>query len=204
MLPGLARRRIDGNESSATPRLLSSRRFRAMVPSGTPSGLDDVTLSTNGVSSMRNLFPFVALLAGSLLLGLTRGVRPVETKRSSSPRSSDSPRSNWGRPEKRRRRPRAQGRPVERRQDGSGRHRLGGVHPRLRHRLDLRCSVPPLRSRHPRYLSPVADLRRQSFAVPITGGRADFQHLTGQVQVTFRDDTEEVATLTFGLSGMTP
>jgi hypothetical protein len=24
-------------------------------------------------------------------------------------------------------------------------------------------------SRHPRYLSPVADLRRQSFAVPITG-----------------------------------
>jgi hypothetical protein len=39
---------------------------------------------------------------------------------------------------------------------------------------------------------------------PHHGGRADFQHVTGQVQVTFRDDTEEVATLTFGLSGMTP
>jgi hypothetical protein len=42
------------------------------------------------------------------------------------------------------------------------------------------------------------------FRGPHHGGRADFQHVTGQVQVTFRGDTEEVATLTFGLSGMTP
>jgi dirigent-like protein len=50
----------------------------------------------------------------------------------------------------------------------------------------------------------VADFRRQSFAVPITGGTGDFQHVTGQVQVTFQDETQEVATLRFSLSGTTP